>query len=379
MFRYPLHVTLAVLLWAVVARCAAIPAAEPHPGEKIYRDACAKCHGPAGEGTEEQYPHPLLGDRSVQQLTSLIATTMPEDKPGTCVGEEAEKVSAYIYEAFYSPAAQARNKPVRIELSRLTVRQYRHAVADLMGSFRDSTASLGEPGLSGEYYKSNRYRRDDRILERIDPQINFHFDESSPVPEKVEPREFSMRWEGAVMAPETGEYEFILQTENSARLWVNNNDQPLIDAWVKSGDDTEYRASISPLGGRVCRELKPSHLSTVRGRRFGTICREVSSPARSTVETGLILRTFARQEPVGLDRGQVEESEQDGGGHDDAPLVVHPGAMRQLQRVGDGGNPLFPEEVATHLDNPDDDATRGRLLSPPCAVRSGRDAGLRRG
>ena len=63
---------------------------------------------------------------------------MPEDAPGDCVGEDAEKVAAYIYESFYSKAAQARNKfqPPRIELSRLTVRQYQNAVADLFGSFQ---------------------------------------------------------------------------------------------------------------------------------------------------------------------------------------------------------------------------------------------------
>ncbi len=73
-------------------------------------------------------------------LARLIAKTMPEDAPGECVGEDAEKVAAYIYESFYSKAAQARNKfqAPRIELSRLTVRQYRSAVADLVGSFRDS-------------------------------------------------------------------------------------------------------------------------------------------------------------------------------------------------------------------------------------------------
>ena len=61
---------------------------------------------------------------------------MPKDDPGKCVGEDADQVAGYLYEAFYSPIAQARVKPARIELSRLTVRQYRNAVADLVGSER---------------------------------------------------------------------------------------------------------------------------------------------------------------------------------------------------------------------------------------------------
>ena len=62
---------------------------------------------------------------------------------------------------------------------------------------------------------------------------------------------FAIRWEGSVLAPETGDYEFIVRTEHSTRLWVNDLKKPLIDRWVKSGKDTEFRESIRLLGGRV--------------------------------------------------------------------------------------------------------------------------------
>jgi cytochrome c len=96
-------------------------------GPQIYAKKCLSCHGPNGEGTKE-HPELLIGDRSLEKLSSYIAKTMPEDKPGTCVGDEAKKVAEYIYSAFYSRAAQARNKPPRIELARLTVGQYRNAI-----------------------------------------------------------------------------------------------------------------------------------------------------------------------------------------------------------------------------------------------------------
>ncbi len=76
-------------------------------GEQIYRQKCASCHGVSGEGTDEHYPRPLIGERPVASLTRLIAKTMPEDAPGECVGADAERVAAYIYETFYSKAAQA--------------------------------------------------------------------------------------------------------------------------------------------------------------------------------------------------------------------------------------------------------------------------------
>ena len=186
------------------------------------------------------------------QLTKLIGKTMPEDDPGTCVGDDAKKVAAFIYDAFYSKTAQVRNKPPRIELSRLTVRQYHNTVADLIGSFREPVKWEGPKGLHGEYYKSHRmWKKDDRIVDRVDPIVQFDFGVNMPDASKTIGHKFAIRWEGSIMAPSTGEYEFIVRTEHSTRLWVNDTKKPLIDRWVMSGKDTEFRESIHLLGGRV--------------------------------------------------------------------------------------------------------------------------------
>ncbi len=232
----------------MVTACAAI---EEHEGVKIYRQRCASCHGANGEGTPEDYPHPLIGDRSLAQLTRLIARTMPADEPGTCVGPEAEKVASYIHDAFYSKTAQARNAPARIELARLTVRQYRNVVADLVDGFRGNRQSPGGQGLRAEYFRSRQFRDRDRVIERVDPEVRFDFQDASPDPDKMDPRNFSIRWNGSVLAPETGEYEFVVRTEHSTRLWINDGKKPLVDAWVRSGDEIEHRGTIFLLGGRA--------------------------------------------------------------------------------------------------------------------------------
>jgi hypothetical protein len=221
-------------------------------GEQIYRAQCAKCHGAQGEGVTKDYGKPLAGDRSVTELAQLIGKTMPEDDPGTCLGEDARRVAAYIYDTFYSPVAQARNRPVRLELSRLTVRQFRQSIADLVGSFRFVGPWSAERGLQANYYSSHQlWNKKDHVLERIDPVVEFNFGESSPLAGKIKPEEFSIRWEGGVLAPETGEYEFILRSDNAARLWVNDPTRPLIDGTVHSGKDVELRESIRLLAGRV--------------------------------------------------------------------------------------------------------------------------------
>src|SRR5437879_4539300 len=83
-------------------------------------------------------------------------------------------------------------------------------VADLVGSFRPAVPPEERHGLQAEYYKARRFRPADRALERLDPEVNFNFGTASPAPGKIEAHEFSARWQGSVVAPETGEYEFIV-------------------------------------------------------------------------------------------------------------------------------------------------------------------------
>src|SRR5262245_48771870 len=123
-----------LLLFVGVPLCAA-----EKTGQQIYAEMCAKCHGREGEGSDEEYPERLIGELSVGELARLIDKTMPYQHPEKIGAEESLLVSSFIHDAFYSPVAQERNRPARIELSRLTVRQYQNAVSDLVGSFRSAS------------------------------------------------------------------------------------------------------------------------------------------------------------------------------------------------------------------------------------------------
>src|SRR5262249_22068396 len=87
-----------ILLWvSVVMFPMAAVAADNRSGEQIYRQRCVKCHGASGEGTEDNYPNQLAGDKSVDQLARFIAKKMPKDSHQKCEAEEAQKVAAYIF------------------------------------------------------------------------------------------------------------------------------------------------------------------------------------------------------------------------------------------------------------------------------------------
>src|SRR5690606_8911294 len=88
-------------------------------GTTIYQNQCASCHGAEGQGADDGTGK-LSGDKTLTQLTMLIQETMPEDDPGSLSPDEAAAVAGYVHHRFYSAIAQARTRPPRIELARLT-------------------------------------------------------------------------------------------------------------------------------------------------------------------------------------------------------------------------------------------------------------------
>ncbi|WP_394795228.1 DUF1592 domain-containing protein [Armatimonas sp.] len=217
-------------------------------GPQLFAAQCAPCHGAKGEGGAG-YNKALIGSQTIPELASFLNKTMPPG-PKHIVAADASQVAAFMQDAFYSPLAQERNRPARVSLSRLTARQFKSAVADLLGSFRPGAAVGTEHGLKAEYFKAKRFNNNERVLQRTDPQVVFDFGTAGPTTDQFEPHQFSIRWEGSLVAPDTGEYELVVKSDHAVQLWVNDSKKSLIDAWIKSGKDTEFRAPIYLLGGR---------------------------------------------------------------------------------------------------------------------------------
>lgn len=241
-------------------------------GEVIFAESCARCHGEDGEGVEDFYPDPLEGDDSVERLAEIIERTMPEEDPDLCVGQEARDVAEFVHQRFYVRRARERRAAARVELARMTVPQIRHSLTDLVASFRapprpredvdgdvDGTADpqtasgVAGRGLHATYFRSSKLGEKDQVLRRVDPRVDFDFGEGPPEPaEKFEdPEEFAARWEGGLFVEDSGHYEFRLRTTNGVKLWLNDPDEPLVDGWVRSGDETEHAATMFLLGGRT--------------------------------------------------------------------------------------------------------------------------------
>lgn len=217
-------------------------------GSQFFASSCAPCHGVNGKGGAG-FPKPLVGTRTVSELSKFISKTMPPGAIKTPPAE-AQKIAEFMHGEFYSPLAQERNRPARVTLSRLTVRQFRNAVADLVGESKPVVPGPSG-GLRGEYFAGRDMNGGSRALERTDAGVNFNFDATGPVPGKVDAHNYTARWQGSVYAPDSGDYELIVQTDQATRIYFNGEEKPLIDAWVKSGSDTDYRAHAVLLAGRA--------------------------------------------------------------------------------------------------------------------------------
>lgn len=267
-----------LLLYTSLTLSAALSAAPAeHPGKALYQKLCADCHGDRGQGVEDEYDEPLTGEKTLEALARQIDRTMPEDDPDKTTPEDSKLIAQYIYDAFYSPDAQARNNPPRKDLARLTTEQFRNSVMDLLGRFRMGPGfdrPIGsEQGLKAFYRgvelpkpgeqpvdttpkQGIKKKRPNKTIEKVEPIIAFHWGADSPDKAVLEAEQFDNRFEGSVVARETGVYEFAVKSENGFRLYINDTSDgnALIDGWVSAGPEVrEEKKTIFLVGGRAYR------------------------------------------------------------------------------------------------------------------------------
>jgi cytochrome c553 len=219
-------------------------------GALVYRSQCASCHGDEGQGGTKKYAEPLIGDASRAELAQIIADTMPEEDPGSCVGEDAEAVAAFVFDQFYSEAAQSRNRPPRAGLARLTGPQLRQSLADLYSHFRGTPKRSEKRGVRAIYFDGPNWKNEKKKIERIDPVIQFDFGHESPG-EGIDSKAFYIYWEGGILANETGRYEIVVRSTCSFVMDFGKIGRELINNHVQSGDKTEFRQTVTLTAGRV--------------------------------------------------------------------------------------------------------------------------------
>ncbi len=79
--------------------------------------------------------------------------------------------------------------------------------------------SEGKPGLQASYYKDNEYKVFGK--EKIDPNIDLFWYTGRP--EYVSDSMFSVRWQGKLIPPETGPYQFHLKSFDNKRIILDGD------------------------------------------------------------------------------------------------------------------------------------------------------------
>lgn len=100
-------------------------------------------------------------------------------------------------------------------------------------------------GLIGSYYHERNLSK--LSFTRTDATVNFDWGLGSPDLRKIYPSTFSVRWTGQVMPKYTETYTFYTNTDDGARLWVN--DQLIINSWIDQGL-TEKSGTITLQAGQ---------------------------------------------------------------------------------------------------------------------------------
>ena len=85
------------------------------------------------------------------------------------------------------------------------------------------------------------------VLTRVDPVVDFNWDQDSPLPGTVGADRFSVRWEGQVEAPLSGSYTFSTVSDDGVRLWVN--DTLVIDNWSDHPPVTDVGPALTLAAG----------------------------------------------------------------------------------------------------------------------------------
>lgn len=100
---------------------------------------------------------------------------------------------------------------------------------------RSTSAPLKGDGLTAQYFNTAELEGD-VVVERVESGVDFNVGPGSPV-KGVNSDNFSARWTGKIVPPQTGTYRFTFPTDDGIRMWIN--DQQVLNEWGSHVGDFE--------------------------------------------------------------------------------------------------------------------------------------------
>jgi beta-glucosidase len=124
----------------------------------------------------------------------------------------------------------------------------------------------GQKGLKVEYF-SNRNPEGTPILTRIDKRIEVVYNDELPIVHGMRMRNFSARWTGKLIAPETGRFNLTLTTDlGNYRMYLNN--KLIIDKWTGDTNKSTIDPSLNADRQQVAAILEEGVVEFKKGEMY---------------------------------------------------------------------------------------------------------------
>jgi hypothetical protein len=121
-------------------------------------------------------------------------------------------------------------------------------VQERNGFVEEMGLAAKDRGLNATYFSAPNFTGTQ--VKQVDETINFpSFAKGSPA-KGIDPRSFSVRWEGNIVIPKSGAYSFILLGNGIARLWINDQvlaNGKLLDTSVQTEQISLQKGKIYPI------------------------------------------------------------------------------------------------------------------------------------
>jgi len=141
--------------------------------------------------------------------------------------------------------------------------------------FTDDTKA--EHGLKAEYF-STIDLQGPVFLTRTDPRIDFVWKEAGM--SETLPKNFSVRWTGVLVPPETGDYSIVFNGDDGYRVWVDGN--LLFEDWGVHPREARTKAITLEKGHAYA--VKIEYFETTRGAQAHLLWTPPGDPAMEAVD-----------------------------------------------------------------------------------------------
>ncbi len=126
--------------------------------------------------------------------------------------------------------------------------------------------------LTGEYYDNADFTGPFYV--RRDAAVNFDWGTNSPMPGKIAPTTFSVRWTGQVVPRYTQPYTFFVNADDGVRLWVNG--VQIVNSWTDTS--SERRSSTVSLTANQKYAIKLEYYNNAGNARCQLSWQSASQP-----------------------------------------------------------------------------------------------------